>query len=285
MDILDAALKSNPRTRAAWAVGKKVAHSAEAKKAARLIQKMYRGRAARANYVRKKRMAQVGEDPGTSINQKTQHRSDGEVALNTNTLNAYNILDIVKRGDASQFGINTRMRDMIHLTGFKICVSITNNHTGPLYLNVAVLSAKNRSDIGDGVDFFRDFSSAGRQTNFGDTALTALDRHCNPINVDEHTVLYHRRALIMQQSQHSVAPGAIPKHSAWEFWIPVKRQIRFEGDAGSSSETRFVLAVWAGDKGATVAASDPATPIANAFSFQYKAVAYWKEPSPIYKFA
>lgn len=252
--------------------------------AARRAINRYSARRRQANkkaYVMKKRNSQVGEKPGTSLTKQNQYRSDGATAHNGNVLNSIELLQIDRMN--STFSLNHRLRDCIYLSGFKVCFSVTNLDAATfLYFNVALISAKNRGSIGDGVDFFRSYQGASRSNDFSDATLNAMDRHCLPINTDEHVVHFHERRTIVPSSDScDNNPLKVAKTFKYETWVPIKRQIRFEGDA-PLPETKFQLVHWAGAQGAPIAASQ--APITNAYNMDVKVIAFFKEPLPVLEY-
>lgn len=247
------------------------------------ISKFRAARKKRQSYKAKAR-SQTGEKPGTDLSKATQFRTDGATSYASHTLNAQNALEIYRR--SGSFSLGERLRDIIYLSGIKLCMSITNTsgvggQFDNLYVNVALISGKNRGQL-DGTDFFRNYNGNSRGIDFTNASLTGYDRHCLPLNGDEIVVHFHQRKLLMGSYQTSVPSS---KDIAGKFWnieqyIPIKRQIRFEGD-GATSETPFKLVWWCGKQGDGITASQ--TPVAGSMSVETRMVYYFKEPTPVYK--
>lgn len=225
----------------------------KAKKAASTIQKAWRAR---------KGLDSMGHEPGSGT-AKTDTASKNTLSTNTRVLNQTPLINIT-RGD----NINARERDVIDLRGFSICVGGQNNLTGlPLLVNVAVLSSKfDPTSVPVVEDFFRGEGSA-RGDDF-DTNLQATEFHCLPINTDKYFVQAHHR---MKLSRFGVNAQ---DHFQKKFYVPIKRQIRYDNSSGSSLNRQFYLVWWCD------AHLDPATSPARtaALNFQWKAVTHFREP-------
>jgi hypothetical protein len=215
----------------------------------------------------------VGHDVGASSTLKIQNRSDGSTSHNSNQLNLVQGLQIPRT--TTGFSLNERSRDIIYLAGIKLCLQFTNISSDDLYLNVALVSTKSRGELNT-TDFFRCYDGTARQIDFDSGTLSAMDRHCLPINSDEINVHWHERQFLKFNSNGSAtSPKDRVKTSSIEKYIPIKRQIRFEG-SGTDSETRFYLCHWTGLAGATIAASS--SPVANTYGLDFKMIGYYKEP-------
>ena len=223
------------------------------KKAAKTIQKAWRAR---------KGLDAMGHTPGSGT-AKTDVPARSTNATGTRTLNFESLIDIT-RGDA----INARERDVIDLRGFSICMGGQNNLTGlPLLVNVAVLSSKfDPTQNPTSADFFRGEGSS-RGEDF-DTSLQASEFHCLPINTDKYFVQAHHR---MKLSRFGVNAQ---DHFQKKFYVPIKRQIRFDTTTSTSINRQFYL-VWWCDAHMEPAAS-PVRP--TALNFQYKCVTHFREP-------
>ena len=221
--------------------------------AAKKIQKAWRER---------KGLDSMGHTPGSGT-AKTDVAAQNTNATGTRTLNFEPLINIT-RGDS----INARERDIIDLRGFTICLGAQNNLTGlPLLMNVAVLSSKfDPTQVPTSTDFFRG-ESATRGDDF-DTGLQASEFHCLPINTDKYFVQSHHRYKLSRFGVNAM------DHLQKKFYVPIKRQIRFDTNAGSSINRQFYLVWWCD------AHMDPAlAPVrAAAMNFQYKCVTHFREP-------
>lgn len=228
-------------------------------------------------------IVQIGETPGTSNTLTVQNRSDGEVPHSTNTMYSINCLQVPRLSNT--FSLSSRLRDTIYLSGFKICMVVENLRTAAgqnLFFNYALVSNRGVGFQNPPTnDWFRTYNGAARSTDFGDATLTALDRHCQPINTDQYYVHFHNRSIIKQGEIMSVSgPKEYAKVMVWEKYIPVNRQIRFDSQEADASETKFYLVYWAGTQGDTIAASQ--TPVTLAFSLEHKILACFRDNPPMY---
>lgn len=231
---------------------------------------------------RAKDLMQVGEEPGTSTSLNVQNRSDGETLRNSHHQYSVNMLQIARLD--SSFNIASRLRDVVFVSGFKVCVCVENLSTttgDDLYFNIAAVSNKGNESASLINDWFRSYDGTARSIDFNNATLTALDRHCQPINSDQYVVHFHKRVII-KQSQSATVVGEYPKKYFLELWIPIKRQIRFDGGGASTSETKFNLVYWAGRMGDTIAESQ--IEVTNAYSIEYKIIACFKDGVPKYSF-
>lgn len=235
------------------------------------------------NMYQKVLLEQTGEPSNTSNAKGTRVRSNGELQFLTNTLNGFNCLQIDRRNTTSYL-LNQRERDVIYLSGFKLCIGFRNNLNDaasfPLYFNIALVSTKNKTGVSD-IDFFRQYSGTGRSKNFDDPALTALDRHCMPINSDNYLVHWHYRTYCTPFQ--NVPADQNQKPDAWEMhkWIPIKRQIRFDSADGTSAETQFYIVHWAGRPGDSEVASLAVNAIADAYRMEYSCHIVFREPEAV----
>lgn len=251
-----------------------------AQAAARFIQKATRKKF-KSKFKSISKRYQVGEAPGTDLTKKTQYKTDGAIQHATNTFYAEEAVQIARQQNFV-YSLGYRMRDVVYLSGIKVCVNVVNNHptSNWLYFNLALVSAKNRGSV-DSSDWFRGYQGDARSVDFTSGTLTSLDRHCLPINTDEWVVHTHERRLITFGGTEDESQGKkVAKVWQYEKYIPINRQIRFEGD-GVAPETKFALVHYAGEMGNTKAAA--AVPVANAYSVEMKIINVFREPIPMYK--
>lgn len=224
------------------------------RKAAKTIQKAWRNR--------HKGLDAMGHDLG-SATAKTDTGTQDNAVTSTRTLNSRALIQLT-RGD----NINARERDIIDLRGFKFCVQAQNLRTNaPLYVNVAVVSSKfDPTQAPTTAGFFRGENSS-RGDNF-DVNLQSAEFHCLPINTDKYFIQAHHRIQLApfntQQKDYAMK----------EFYVPIKRQIRFD-DSGSGSLNRQFYLVWWCD---ILLAASGSLPVSTALSLQWKAVTVFREP-------
>jgi len=231
---------------------------------------------------RRGRGGEVGMRAGVGTAKRNQVNSDGSVAFNQNQLYTVDIIPINRQDATSVAALNRRDRDMVHMVGVKICINFRCRSTAAQYCNFAVLAARHRGAI-DGTDWFRDNGAQLRSVNFSDTNLNSLERHCNPINSDDFIVLAHKRWEMFDRPDWANAgkPGSYAQRRTIRIWVPINRQIRYEGD-GDNSEQAIHMAWWFGGQGLNQVDSQNQTDVGDV---EYHAISYFKEPMPVYKMA
>lgn len=263
-------LYNDPRARAAARTiarfGRRVAQSSLAKKAQR-----YKNKA----------RSQTGEDIVGDVAKATRIRSDGSQLYATNVPYFNDPIQIDRRTTTSYL-LNQRERDLIYLSGIKICLTVWNNLSNvagnELYFNVALVSAKNQRTIG-ATDFFRCYTGAKRGMDFTDSTLTPHERHCLPINADEHVVHWHQRMVLGTGS--AASQPIAPRPLEITKYVPIKRQIRFESGTSGGAITLFRVVWWVGRVGATAALASEA----NAVAIDHKFVTHFREPEVVTNFS
>jgi len=207
---------------------------------------------------------QVGNRIGTSNSKKLDTVSLGVQAMAGNTFH-YQELILPNEGQ----NIDQRERNLINLRGFKICMDFAarvGDNNDCLYMNLALVT--NRKDTSSNVvSTSRWFRGNGddREEDF-DTVLLGIDRHCRPINTDEHTVFFHKRMKL-----GFAQTARYPKQCCVMKYVPIKRQIRFT--AAGVPDTRFFLVWYASDS-----TSSGNTATANKFGCTWHHLTYFREP-------
>lgn len=265
-------LYNDPRARAAARTiarfGRRVAQSSLAKKA-----QAYKNKARR----------QTGEDIVGDTAKSTRVRSDGAQLYATNVPYFNDPIQIDRRTTTSYL-LNQRERDLIYLSGIKICLTVWNNLAATagneLYFNVALVSAKNQRTVG-ATDFFRCYTGAKRGMDFTDAALTPHERYCLPINADEHVVHWHHRKILVPGIANQDGPSKEVRPYEITKYVPIKRQIRFESGVSGGAITLFRVVWWVGRVGATAALASEA----NALSVDHKFVTHFREPEVVTNFS
>lgn len=254
------------RARTAYTVGKTLyANRGRIKWAAKKI-----GRAWRA---RKKRKAQfsrknIGEPIGSSNAKADLVVNVIPGQFDSRTLITHNLTEIPE-GTTT----DTRIRKIINLRGFKICAEFSNTQTIPLYLNVAVLSPKQKSTV-DGNDFFRDDGSDdNRAQNFSSITLNSLQFHCLPINTDDYIILKHRRYKLNPVPNGTTFAAQNGKnYMNIDWWIPLKRQLRYDTLSGGPENGTVHLVYWCARFGDNLSGVQT-----NACQRTVRATAYFRE--------
>lgn len=224
-----------------------------------------------SNYRRKSRQTRginrVGEPIG-SASAKWDSLNADYANLSPLALQQLQLLNIVKVGGSTDY--DTRLHDQLNFRGIKICMNFRAEGalgTAKAHMNVAVISPKADLFSSNNItssEFFRDPSGQNRAVDFGDPALLDLDYHCSAINSDKYTI--HKRM------KFDVGPSGSTegnKEKFVEFYLPVKRQIRYNNGTQFPVGKNMYLIWW-------YSASDGGTP-ANAVRFSYRVTRYFKE--------
>lgn len=241
-------------------------------KAARVAYKfkksMVTGRSKKRENRRKKRaaMRRVGEPVGSS-NSKWDALNAVPTTMNPETLYQVALLDVTKVAGSSSY--DRRLKDQLNFRGIKFCMNFRVESaigTAKAWLNVAVISPK--SDLASNqaipnTDFFRDPGGATRAADFG-IALNNMEFRCSSINTDKYNIHSHKR-MIVGPSQATEGN----RERLIEWWLPVKRQIRYN-DATAYPEGKNIYLVW------WFATSDNGTPAAS-MQYNYHIKRYFRE--------
>lgn len=215
----------------------------------------------------------IGEPMRKGTSKRTAINRDVCTPINTNTLYKINLTNIGTRGDA----INARERGIINLSGWKIRGEFKNNFEGPLYLNIAVISKKNKTGQPDESNFFRG-DEGERAIDFNGTG-SALHKHRANINSDNWNVVMHQRFRLAGERDSS--PGNSVQYSSgkasymnYTRWLGMRRQFRFDSNTDTEAETDVFLVYWCSSfcgSGSTVSTG--------ALDHNFDIVAYFKEPT------
>lgn len=255
-------------TRAAYRLHQK--YGDQARGAARLIGKAYKayaaGRQSKKRRTYAQRTAEIGNNADTA-NAKRDLDSEYDT-LGTRALKQMNITALAK---TSTNDINERQRDLVEFIGAKICMEMRNELTDPLNVNVAVIHPKKAQTVSAN-GFFRGYGNA-RSVDFS-TVLSSNDMHCLPINADEYTILRHKRfTLAAAPGSTKYADNVGASFAKVQFYVKLKRQIRYENNSSLAVEGNVYL-VWWCDK-ILMDASSPA--VAGALPYDVKIYKYFKE--------
>lgn len=169
--------------------------------------------------------------------------------------------------------VNQRQRNVLNIQGIQILAEIKNRSADPLLLNIAVIASKGTSGI-EVADFFRD-QALDRACDFS-SALSSIELHHLPINTDKYIVLRHKR--------YTLQPGAtggtniITNHGqSWmtlDWWLPFKRQVRYDSSSANNPEDGNVTLVWWADKFESASGTVMSS---NQFAIAYRHVCHFKE--------
>lgn len=171
-------------------------------------------------------------------------------------------------------GENFRLRRLINMRGWKICMEFINFGTEACYLNVAVLHHKQLETV-ETSDFFGN-KGYERAIDFGDPSLDALQYHCLPINTDNYVILRHKRYKLVAGTQSGGTNDLTgSNHMNLNWYVPLKRQLRYDQDGTAVESGQCWLVYWTSLVGTGVNATY--TPVQH-LKTSHKIVATWREP-------
>jgi len=255
--------------------------------ATRFAYKSYR----RRSRVRRRRRAppavgrnakkRVGEPVGRANAKRTKPIPGGTLQVH-DTRNLYAFpLTTIFQGTSNE----ERERGLVNLRGFKICQEIYNNTFEALYVNIAIVHPKkdpvDNGEAGVFPDkslFFR-ANGSSRGKAFNDPTNSSLDFHCDPINTDQFNVIKHKRYKLAPQVSHGAESRVDTSHRGASYmttkwWVPMKRQLRFNNVQTDTPEGGHIWLVWWADKYKTPAG---AAGTSGAFGSQNRVITYFKD--------
>jgi len=190
---------------------------------------------ARRSYKAKARFSRklIGENKGSP--RKSHEVYHGRIFASTRTLYKKNLTEIPLNTTTND--IHKRNRHVTFISGFKCCLEITNLASVPMYFNYAILAPKNGDTIST-TDFFRG-NNADHAVDF-DFQLSSNDFHCRPLNTDELVVLKHKRYLLAK----SEGEAARSTYINLDFYVPLKRQVRYENTSTTPSTGAVFACFW-----------------------------------------
>lgn len=263
--------------RAAWAAGK-IARFAYTRFTRRNKRKYA---AKKKENVGRRAKMKFGDPPHSSNLKSTLHFDDIRFYVTpTRTLSWDNVL-LFKKGP----GLDERIRDIINFRGIKTCIELSNNTTKPMYVNVCLLSRKDRlndrdqSNVTDiGKNFFRGHGN-DRSNDFASTS-SGLSLNCANLNTDKFLIHWRKRVLLGSKTSTTFTDNRedymeIMKYTAF------KRQLRFEdpgeGDSNAPVNANLYLVWWCVNFGedANIA------PAAGALNFNHRTIRYFRETSTL----
>lgn len=215
--------------------------------------------------------ARIGERVGSGGSKRLETTDTQNQVLNTRQLYQFGMMDI-----AQGTGIGERLRRVANVRGFKICMEVKNVSTEPMYFNVAVLSVKSgASQAGiNNTDFFRASNNFNRGVDFGVT-LNSNEFHCLPINTDRYIILRHKRYRLVPPNAGSTVSHRGLSYMNINWYIPLKRQIRWDEDTATNPEAGAVFLVFWSDLMFTAAGGVSQI---GAMNVSTRTVTYFREP-------
>lgn len=217
----------------------------------------------------------IGGPVGYGTAKKRETVRETQMIVQTRTLYRHELNTLPR--DLGSIDNSSRFRDIVNVRGWKICMEIANTASIPIYLNVAVLSSK-QQQIGENAngdnfepDFFRDEGQRG--VDFVDPNLSSIDYHCRPINSDKFVILKHKRYRLANDTGSNYQSGASNSYKNINWWIPCRRQIRYE-DGKETPETGEVKLVYWTDRFLSGVQQLPST----TAQLNLRCITYFKEP-------
>lgn len=230
-------------------------------RAARVIQKAYRRRS-KLRSGRHKRAREFAEPAGRETAKKRIIANQQDNNENTRTLYNLEISGIAQGPDTDE-----RLQNKLKLVGYRFNMKIINRSTKHLLFNVAIVSPKNATGMTTD-DFFRGYGTT-RGLDFSGTNMNSTDFHWRPINTDNYHIFKHKRFTLIKD-----ANTIRPWWKELNFYIPIKRQVRYDNQTLSQAETPLYLLYWC-DELAGVTGTAVTTA---AFSMQYNIFSFFRTP-------
>lgn len=215
---------------------------------------------------RNRTMYRLGERVGSS-SAKWDKLKAGLTNMNPHVLNQLQLLNITK---FTSEAYNRRQTDQVNFRGIKFCMNFKIENaigTAKAWVCIAVISPKADLSSGDPIpnsDFFRSPNGATRDVDFGAAGLSNLDYKCLPINTDQYNV--HLRKYLQVGP---VTSNEGLKERLIEWYMPIKRQIRYNDNTNLPEGKNMYLVWW-------FSTSDAGTP-ANSLRVQYTIKRYFRD--------
>lgn len=174
--------------------------------------------------------------------------------------------------------INQRMRNTVNLSGIRIQFACRNISNSPIFLNWAVICARNNGVsnlLQTQSEFFRDYNST-RAWNANDSSKFGLEWSNASINPDMFHVLRRGKFLLAgYPSSTSYTYNVKDSHKEMDIYVKIGRQVNFQDDSDVTGLP--IEQVWFVYWGATpLSAAGYAT--SNQFSEITKVIQYYREP-------
>lgn len=186
-----------------------------------------------------------------------------DTVLASRTLAFVNLVDINRIGVSHT--LNSRIRDVVQLKGFKINMAFRGLNANNTYVNWAVIAMRNAS-IPNLTNFFRGDGGGDRGADFG-ISRTPLENHTMDINSDDYVVLAKDKAVISGSGSVELSDIVV-----FERYIPCNTQVRY--DSSGSAHQNIFLIYW---NDACYANRD-STPITSMVDLQYRTETFFKDP-------
>lgn len=226
------------------------------------------------NRVKKRRiMKRVGERIGTSNARVEQ--IEQRFAIDSKTLHQQRLLDLIKDTSFND-STDRRLRDVVNFRGLKFCVHIRNTLAANkvLYGHLAIISCKNEPDdqtISTSNFFRSQGESTTRSVDFNSATRTGLDYYCLPLNTDLYNVHKHKRFRLNPANS---TEGR--QERMIEFWLPVKRQLRYQSSSSLPEGKNMYLLMWFTNL-EEVDGSPAGDPLANVAQVDYRITKWFRQ--------
>lgn len=165
---------------------------------------------------------------------------------------------------------NARNSEMVNFRGIKFCFNIRTEGalgTAKAWFNIAILTPKanlESNEVLPTTEFFRLPGGTQRAIDFGGAGMDNLDYRCYNINTDKYNI--HKRLRL------TIGPAGSTegrKERLIEFYMPIKRQIRYNSGSEYPEGKQMYLCYW-------FTASDAGAPL-NSISMNYKLIKYFRD--------
>lgn len=218
----------------------------------------------------------IGPQPGIPQAKRVETASASDGFLNTKVLHYAELTDIAH---TTTNEISKRQRDICYISGFKFMAEFKNALQAglparPLYLNVAFVYDRESNKgtvIVNGDEFFRANTGNTRYKDFGG-AMSAMERHCLPLNTDRFTIISHKRYILGNIKDSSGMNTNMAR--SWLSicrYIKLRKRITYTNDDKANS--KIWLLIWCDMFG-----DNSADPIqVNALNYDYHVSAYFRE--------
>lgn len=235
----------------------------------------YRRRPRRIRVMRRRRGPTVGQKrkqlgfpQGVSNAKRRNNLDDAEpTSLDTRTLYSEKLCQIPR---TTTNDISQRQRDMIKISGIKLCLSFKNSSsttTNALNINVAVITPRGTLSNPSNTDFFRASNANSRSRDFTST-LSSVDYQCLPINADDYIVHWHKRFKCKTaNSNEGDGVRQIMKY------IKINRQFRYDSEGADPTTPTPYLVWWA----CRVHEGETAGVAINGYTLLKRATMYFRE--------
>lgn len=211
-----------------------------------------RRRFRRRRYLRKRRArfsrAGLGHPYGLSTSKAAVVQNVDNLGLGDGVLHASGDYFNIERGEDR----DRRERNQVRITGFQIKGGIRNRNDTPIFLNIALISPRNKDVLTSGASNYPEFfrgngAERGQAAIFsGSGSNSGWYNHIQNINTDLYYVLFHKRFKVIGEgtSNQTWTEHTGKNYFYFKWWIPLKRTIRYSSSSGTSGDAHIQLVWW-----------------------------------------